>query len=248
MLIAHGHAVAADADPWLVYHALFAELAEQYRRDGITDHFAHVPAGERAVGEAWSGLGFGRAYAVAVRDLRPVEGPVSGLASVRAATPEDLEIVDRLVDEESRYHARSPIMRPYLREQTRSAVRASLERALAGDESVHLIASVGGKDAGIIEIGPARGSPLYIPDGAAYIGDTAVLPGVRGGGVGAALVDAALAWGREHGYRAATLHYAAANALSSSFWRGLGFEPVMWHLRRKLDERITWAQPPEPPE
>jgi GNAT superfamily N-acetyltransferase len=65
--------------------------------------------------------------------------------------------------------------------------------------------------------------------------------------VGAALVDAALAWAREHGHRAATLHYATANALSSSFWRGIGFEPAMWHLRRRLDERITWAQPADEP-
>ena len=248
MLIAHGNAIAAGADPWLVYHALFAELAEQYRRDNVTDHFAHVPAGDAAVEEAWFALGFGRDHAVAARDLRPVEAPTIWAASVRAATPEDLDVVDRLVDEESRYHARSPIMRPYLREQTKDAVRAGLARALESEESCHFIARADGQDVGIIEVGPGRGSPLYIPDGAAYIGDTAVLPPARGSGVGAALVDAALAWAREHGYRAVTLHYAGANALSSSFWRGVGFEPVMWHLRRRLDERITWARPPEPPE
>ena len=85
--------------------------------------------------------------------------------------------------------------------------------------------------------------PLYKPDGAAYIGDTAVRPEFRGRGVGAALVDAGLAWARDRGYEAVTLHFAAANALSSSFWTGLGFEVAMWHLRRHIDERMATHRP-----
>jgi GNAT superfamily N-acetyltransferase len=244
MLIAHGHALAPGADAGLVYHALFAALAEQYRSANITDHFAHVPAGDSRVEAAWAMLGFGRANAVAIRDLRPLDDLPSGKVSIREATPEDLDIVDRLVDEEARYHAGSPIFRPYLRDQTRESVRAAIGESLDASDRVHLLARVNGADMGVIEIGPARGSPLYIPEGAAYIGDTAVLDRYRGIGVGAALVDAAMGWGRDRGYRAATLHFAAANALSTSFWTGLGFEPAMWHLRRRLDERITWAQPP----
>jgi GNAT superfamily N-acetyltransferase len=245
MLIAHGHAVDAGTDLAIVYHGLFAALAEQYRCANITDHFAHVPAGDPAVEAAWATLGFGRANAVAIRDLRPLSRLPSGHISVREATPEDLDVVDRLVDEEARFHAGSPIFRPYLRDQTREAVRSALAESLRATGSVHLLARVQGEDVGVIEIGPGRGSPLYIPEHAAYIGDTAVLERYRGTGVGAALVDAALGWGREHGYRATTLHFATANALSASFWTGLGFEPAMWHLRRRLDERITWAQPGE---
>jgi GNAT superfamily N-acetyltransferase len=244
MLIVHGHAVAPGADPGIVYHALFASLAEQYRSADITDHFAHVPAGDPAIESAWAMLGFGRDHAAAIRDLRPLHHLPSGNVSIREATPEDLDIVDRLVDEEARYHAGSPIFRPYLRDQTREAVRSALAESLGAPDRVHLLARVKDTDIGVIEIGPGRGSPLYIPEGAAYIGDTAVLERHRGTGVGAALVDAALGWGREHGYLAATLHFAAANALSGSFWTSLGFEPAMWHLRRRLDERITWAQPP----
>jgi GNAT superfamily N-acetyltransferase len=244
MLLVHGHALAEGADAGLVYHALFAALAEQYRTANITDHFAHVPAGDDRIEAAWAMLGFGRANAVAIRDLRPLGHLPSGKVSVREATPEDLDIVERLVDEEARYHAGSPIFRPYLRTATRESVRTALSEALQASDRVHLLARFEGEDVGVIEIGPGRGSPLYIPEGAAYVGDTAVLERHRGHGVGAALVDAALGWGREHSYRAATLHFAAANAVSTSFWTGLGFEPAMWHLRRRLDERITWAQPP----
>ena len=58
------------------------------------------------------------------------------------------------------------------------------------------------------------------------------------------LVDAAFAWSRDRGYRAACLHFATANATSSSFWTGVGFTPVMAHLRRRLDERILTNRPP----
>ena len=84
---------------------------------------------------------------------------------------------------------------------------------------------------------------LFTPDGAVGIGDTAVTEEARGAGVGAALTDAAIAWAREHDYRAVHLHFATPNLLSVPFWTGLGFTPVMWHMRRRLDERIAWARP-----
>lgn len=58
------------------------------------------------------------------------------------------------------------------------------------------------------------------------------------------MLDAAVGWARERGYPHATLHFVAANPLSSAFWKGHGFTPVMYHLRRHLDERILWAKPP----
>ena len=86
---------------------------------------------------------------------------------------------------------------------------------------------------------------MYVPDGAVYIASTAVLPESRGGGAGVALVAAAFAWARDRGHRAACLHFASANATSTAFWTGLGFVPVMAHLRRRLDERILTARPPD---
>lgn len=97
---------------------------------------------------------------------------------------------------------------------------------------------------GLLWIQPPKGSPLFTPDDSCYIGDTAVLPGERGGGVGTAVLSSALSWARDRGYAHATLHFATANPVSSSFWQGHGFQPVMFHLRRRLDERIAWAQPP----
>jgi GNAT superfamily N-acetyltransferase len=82
-----------------------------------------------------------------------------------------------------------------------------------------------------------------VPDGGAYIAATAVLADRRGSGVGAALTQSALAWAKERGHLAACVHFATANAVSTSFWTGVGFTPVMAHLRRRLDERILHNRP-----
>ena len=118
------------------------------------------------------------------------------------------------------------------------AVRTELSAALASDDHAFLIARRSGKDVGVISVGPGLGSPLYVPDGGAYIAATAVLPGERGAGIGAALVDAAIRWAADNGHLAACLHFATANPTSPSFWTGVGFTPVMAHMRRRLDERI----------
>lgn len=234
-----GHAVTATADPARVYPALFAVLAEEALAQGVTDHVAHVPIGDPVTEAAWVALGFGRQSAVCVRDLSPVDGPAAEGVEIRLATPDELDIVDELVDEESIFHAGSPIFRPYMRGQTRDAVRAELARDLASARHAFFVARHDHRDVGILCVTPGFG---YLPE-AVYIATTAVVPGVRRLGIGAALTDAALTWARERDYTTASLHFATANPVSRSFWTGLGFQPVMVHLRRRLDERILTHRP-----
>jgi GNAT superfamily N-acetyltransferase len=241
--LVHGHAVADSVDAFVVYAAMFAVLAEGAVDLGVVDFVVHVPIGDPAPEAAWAALGFGRVNAVAVRDLAPLTRPSPPEAEdreveVRVATAADLDVVDRLVDEEAVFHAGSPIFRPYVREQTAQAVRDQLAADLSSDDHAFLLARSGDHDVGVLSVGPGLGSPLYVPDGAAYIAATAVLPGARRSGVGFALTDAAFAWARQHGYRAACLHFATANLTSTAFWAGVGFTPVMAHLRRRLDDRV----------
>ena len=241
--LVHAHAVTADVAPGPVYAELFAALAAAALERGVTDHVVHLPIGEPSVEAAWVALGFGRSSVVAVRDLRPIQRSEDAV-EVRVATPHDLDTVDVLVDEESVFHAASPIFRPYRRAETNDAVRAQLAIDLASDDHAVLVARRDGDDVGVLCIGPGQGSPLYVPEGAAYIATTAVLPSCRGAGVGTALADAAFGWAKDHGHRAACLHFASANATSTSFWTGIGFCPVMAHVRRRLDERIVTSRPP----
>ena len=242
--LVHGHAVAGHVDPGPVYAALFGALAARALDRGVVDHVVHVPIGDSATEAAWVALGFGRVNVVAVRDLAPLDRPRASDVVVRVATPDELDVVDRLVDEEAVFHAGSPMFRPYRRDDTADAVRAELSTALASDDHAFLIARREGSDVGVVSVGPGLGSPLYVPDGGVYIAATAVLPQARGSGAGATLVDAALAWARDHGHLAACLHFTTANATSTSFWTGIGFTPVMAHMRRRLDERILTSRPP----
>jgi GNAT superfamily N-acetyltransferase len=244
MHLVHGHAVAPHLDPGRIYSTMFAALAARAVDRGVVDYVVHVPIGDPATEVAWAALEFGRANVVAVRDLAPLDRPIASDLQIRVATPEEIDIVDRLVDEEVAFHARSPMFRPYQREQTAQAVRADLATALTSVDRAFLIARRHGRDIGVLTIQPGLGSPLYVPDGAVYIAATAVLPNERGSGAGAALVDAALAWARDHGHRAACLHFATSNPTSTSFWTGVGFTPVMAHMRRRLDERILTNRPP----
>ncbi len=243
MMLGHTHAVAPDSEPGEVYRALYAVLAERWVQRGIFDHTAHIPAGDPPTEEAWVNLAFGRWTAFAIRDLRPVERPPRASVEVRRAGPEDLDAVYRLQLEEARFHARAPIFRPYLERQTRAEVREATRAGLEVEGQAKFIARLDGRDVGTIEVEPHPFSPLFTPDGAVGIGDTAVIEDARGAGVGAALTDAAIAWARERDYRAVHLHFATPNPLSVPFWTGLGFVPVMWHMRRRLDERIAWARP-----
>ena len=243
MMFAHGHAVAPGIEPYPVYNTLFATLAERYMADGVFDHIAHVPAGDPALDDAWSNLGFGRNAAVAVRTTELLTAVSS--AEVRIAAPDDLDTVYRIAASGNAFHARAPIFTPYLEPNTEAEVRASYRNALADEGQALFLGYAEGAAAGLLWVEPPKGSPLFTPDDACYIGDTAVLPGARHAGLGTAILQRALAWARERGYRHATLHYVPANPVSSEFWRRNGFIPVMYHLRRRLDERIAWAQPPE---
>lgn len=244
MMLAHGHAVAQDLDAGHVYGALYARLAEGWVAAGILDHTAHVPAGEPSVNEAWADLGFGRGGAFALRDAAaPLPDPPADV-EVRIAGVEDLDVVYRLVDEEARFHAGAPIFRPYVSRDVASAVRDELRGTLESPESDIFLASVDGAEAGVMSIGPANGSPHFVPERCAYVGDTAVLPSARRRGVGTALMAALNDWALERGHAHLALHVAMPNRISVPFWRSFGFVEVMHHLHRRIDPRIVWAQPP----
>lgn len=242
MMFAHGHAVAPEVAPGPVYNALFGAFAEDSIRDGIFDHFVHVPAGGRELEEAWVDLGFGRANAVGARDTSPLAIPPA-TREIRRATLADLDAVCSIGDAGDAYHSGPPIFTPYAGKETAEAGREGMRASLADENQAIFLRSVHGQPAGILRIEPPKGSPLFVPDNACYIGDTAVLAEARGTGLGAALLEAALAWARSQDFAAVTLHYQTANPLSSAFWTGHGFQPVMYHMRRRLDERIAWARP-----
>jgi ribosomal protein S18 acetylase RimI-like enzyme len=244
MMLAHSHAVATDLDAGHVYGALYAQLSAGWVATGILDHTAHVPAAEHAVSEAWADLGFGRGGAFALRNAAASLPAARDDIDVRIASIEDLEVVSRLVDEEARFHAGPPIYRPYVSDDVAEAVREEHRGMLESGEADVFIASVDGREAAVMSIGPANGSPQFVPERCAYVGDTATLPWARRRGAGTALLVALNGWAVERGFEHLALHVAMPNRVSVPFWRSLGFVEVMYHLHRRIDPRITWGRPP----
>ena len=243
VMLVQGHAVAADIDPFLVYADLFGALAAARLEDGIIDHVVHVPILTPEAEAAWVALGFGRVSNVAVRDLAPTGRPTPPDVEVRIAEPDDLDVVDRLVDEESVFHAGSPIFRPYLRESTQAAVRAELAEQLGATTTP---SSWPGAAASTLECcrsdrRSARRctSPTARPTSVRRPSS----PTSRRRRRSHARRDRVRV-GTGRGHRAACLHFSTANRLSSSFWPGAGFVPAMAHLRRRLDELSTLAATP----
>ena len=68
-----------------------------------------------------------------------------------------------------------------------------------------------------------------------------VEPDSRSLGVGTALLNAALEWGRSAEYRVCAVDFESTNIESTRFWLGAGFRPVVYSLTRRLDDRIAWA-------
>jgi GNAT superfamily N-acetyltransferase len=244
MMLAHSHAVASDLDAGATYGALYARLSEGWVAAGILDHTAHMPVGELAVSEAWADLGFGRGGAFAVRNAAATLPGTPADVDVQIAAIEDLDVVTRLIDEEARFHAGAPIYRPYVSDDVAEAVREEHRGMLQSDEADVFIASIGGREAGVMSIGPTNGSPQFVPERCAYVGDTAVLPWARRRGAGTALLVALNDWALARGFEHLALHVAMPNRVSVPFWRSLGFVEVMYHLHRRIDPRITWGRPP----
>ena len=71
----------------------------------MIDYVVHVPIGGPAIEAAWVALGFGRASIVAVRDVTPIGRELPPDVAVRLAVPDELDVVDQLVDEEVMFHA-----------------------------------------------------------------------------------------------------------------------------------------------
>jgi GNAT superfamily N-acetyltransferase len=232
-LPAEGFAVAPDLDdPTTVLARLYGELAPELVAAGVLRHYIdHVVL--RPLEAALSNLGFGRHHVYASQPAASRSGPAG--VRVRVGGVDDLGVVARLALVEIRFRATPPVYGP--------AVPRSLEevldhhRALHHAGATHLLATVDGRDVGLLTIELASPAPRLCPDGQPYIGPTATDPDARGRGVGRALVDTALGWAHAHGYRWVSVDFEPANPLSRPFWLGNGFRPIGYGVLRSIDAR-----------
>jgi GNAT superfamily N-acetyltransferase len=230
-LPAEGFAVEPDlADPTGILAAAFGDLASPLIADRVLRYYL-VHAALPRLDEALSNLGFGRDGAYGVQPTAARRGP-SPIA-VRIAGAEHLDTVARLALGEMQHRSAAPMFAPP--QEPPLADLAARHRALRDNGAVHLLATLGGRDVGLLTIELTSPAPRLCPDGQPYIGPTATLPGARGRGVGHALVDAALTWAHVHDYQWISVDFETANPLSRPFWLKAGFCTVGYGVLRLID-------------
>jgi GNAT superfamily N-acetyltransferase len=242
-LPADGFAVDPDlADPTGVLAVTFADLVSPLVASGVLRYYL-VHAALPRLPEALSNLGFGRSSAFGVQPAAARRR--SSAVAVRIAGADDIDSVARLALVEIQYRSAAPMFAPPHAPPLASLV--AKHRALREGGAVHLVASLDGRDVGLLTelTSPV---PRLCPDGQPYIGPTATLPGERGRGVGQALVDAALTWAYDHGYQWVSVDFDTANPLSRPFWLNAGFRPAGYGVLRLIDHALgqpgTQQNPP----
>jgi len=222
-----------------VYRDMYARLAASWVALGCFTHVISIMAHHRQAVDAFHSLGFGMINIDALRDFSP--GPDSpDEIEIRRAEQRDLEIVMSLENMLRRHLASSPTFLPSL---PNPDLRRSLEEQLSSSDEPIWIASHEGVPVGFIGTeSTGRGPTLARSDNnimslvGAYVN-----PDTRSLGVGKALLNTALDWGRSAEYTVCALDFESANIEATRFWLGSGFRPVIYSLARRLDDRIAWA-------
>jgi len=167
----------------------------------------------------------------------PAGSPSAGNAGlvIREAGPEDLDVMTEFELGVIRYDALfgAAIIRP----ATEALVRAETQASLGARPAWAWLAEQDGRPVGLVHVQPP-GQAGWIAGMArggvtAYLQTMFVRPGVRGTGVGAALVRHAHAVLDARGVQTTLLHYAQVNPLSAPFWNRMGYRPLWtgWEVR-----------------
>lgn len=227
---AHGLAIrVGDDDPTSIVVAMLAAATPALLDAGVTrltiDHIA-AEAPSLALHDA----GFGRGGVFATRATTPLALHGSSVR-VRVGTKRDLESIAELshIELQHRYEPPAHALAP---ERSLSETR-DIHAAILEEGGTHLIASIDGRDVGLLTVEHHSPAPRLCPEGA-HIGPTATHPAVRSSGVGHALVAAALDAARAAGHRRLSVDFVPANRLSRPFWLRLGFTPTGYRLRRVI--------------
>jgi GNAT superfamily N-acetyltransferase len=218
-----GHAVD-DAE---AARDLYALAAQRWVEEGNTRHYVIVPAHDAALLDAWHRLGFGQQHAVGLREV-PAEATLP--EGVRPARPDDEDALVALAPVLPDYQAHAPVFGPGRTGWDEAELRAKIVADTAAGDI--FVAERDGSLAGAVYVAE-RDADLHRPH-CAFLAWAAVAPEMRGGGLGVALTDAALAWGRSCGHDVIAADWRVTNLLASRFWPARGFRTTHLRLYRSI--------------
>ena len=172
---------------------------------------------------------------LAVRLAPPPPPPAPRDLTLRRARPEDFEEVLALSCETVAYSA---MVAFHGREDARELLTPQLRRNLDAGAPIWLAeldgVTVAAADCGWIESSPGSWAAELLPPGRwGYVNSVATRPGVRGHGIGQALMAAVHRDFHAHGALGTYLYYNPPNPLSSVFWPRQGYRPLwtFWEVQ-----------------
>ena len=218
-----------------LYQIMYMRLANEWVRDHmhlhIIGHFAH----NAILQEALYHLGFGAIIAEALRDLSEVQGA----HATDIAEESDIGRLLNISIEDSRYYRDAPIFN--VKETGTDGRRAVLESSIRegdayfafyeNDEACAYL-SVGESASGTLKEGfLLRGTHT------AQVKNAFVKPQIRGKGIGESLLQRAVDWSAEHGYKRLFVEFETANYFGGNFWRR-HFTPYLYFSMRYIDNTV----------
>ena len=225
-----GHAVEQPED----IRDLYGAAARRWVDEGHVRHYAHVPASDRELVEAWSRVSFGQQHAGGIREVPDTTWP----KGVRLAEERDVDALVALAPLLPEHQSLAPTFAGGLPAEDPDELRAEILEDLAKPEIGDLVAERDGHIVGTFQLVPVELSSVHAglarPDGAALLGWAATDPAVRGSGAGVALTDGAFAWARERGHAVMVTDWRVTNLLSSRFWPARGFRETFLRLYRHV--------------
>ena len=216
-----------------IYEEMYSCVAASWVAEGYLTHMISLLADDRDAVEGWHWLGFGMVAADGVRTLAPVPGG-DGAVEVRRAQPEDIEEFIALDRALCQHMAAAPVFLGGREE----ADRGYYKDWLGDPEKAVWLAYQGGEAVAYLGLGPASddASTIIRDEGTASVSGAFTRKGVRGEGIGTALLDQGLAWARERGYERCAVDFEPMNPPAARFWLR-HFEPVCYTVMRYVDER-----------
>jgi GNAT superfamily N-acetyltransferase len=223
-----GHAVAGDRE---LARDIYAAAAGRWVDDGHMRHAVFVPSSDLDLVDAWFRLSFGASAALATRETAPQE-PIDAGVTIRAGTPDDLEVAARL----DRAMGDSMLPAPSFSVYAGWSDAEYVEdwRDTWDDERfVHFVAERDGHVVGH-SILYRRPHDLRVPRDSIDLAGASTFPELRGSGVGRALTEHVIDWAHANGIPTMVTDWRMTNMLASRFWPKRGFRPTFLRLYRAL--------------
>jgi ribosomal protein S18 acetylase RimI-like enzyme len=211
---------------------LYAAASPAWLDEGARLQLVVVPALDDLL-DPWYRLGFGQMQLHAIRQTGAPELPAPQGVTVRPAEPADLDAAIMPMAALIWKHQAGPASFTGLVPPPADQLHASWEESFGLPDDTLFVAELDGRAAGFVLLYPDE-PDVGIGAGHVRLSTQAVVPELRGRGIGTALTDHALRWAANAGHDAVTTDWRVPNLLSSRFWPARGFRPTFHRLHRVL--------------